>query len=311
MAKRVEEFVYGMLTEVFNAEDTAPLAIEAILEAGSFDLGPKSERIEDPSEWTEERIRERAGTMDVTRGRPATSRTDYRAGDAELKGYLAYDDALTVKRPGVIVVHEWWGHNAYARQRAEKLAAAGYVALAVDMYGDGRQAAHPDEAGKFAAEVRNNLPLARQRFQAGLEVLKGNPFTDPEKIAAIGYCFGGGVVLQMAREGADLKGAVSFHGALESGEPAKAGAVKAEIMVFNGGADKFVSLDAIKAFAEEMITAEAAFTFRSLPGAMHSFTNPEADRLGREFKLPLAYQEKADRESWREMLDFFNRIFSR
>jgi dienelactone hydrolase len=235
----------------------------------------------------------------------------YRAGDAELKGYLAYDDALAVKRPGVIVVHEWWGHNAYVRQRAEKLAAAGYVALAVDMYGDGRQAAHPDEAGKFAAEVRNNLPLARQRFQAGLEALKGNPFTDPEKIAAIGYCFGGGVVLQMAREGADLKGAVSFHGALESGEPAKAGAVKAEILVFNGGADKFVSLDAIKGFAAEMIAAEAAFTFRSLPGAMHSFTNPEADRLGREFKLPLAYQEKADRKSWREMLDFFTRIFSR
>lgn len=235
----------------------------------------------------------------------------YRAGEVELHGYLAFDDALAIKRPGILVVHEWWGHNAYVRQRAEMLAAAGYVALAVDMYGDGRQAAHPDEAGKFAAEVRGNLPLARQRFQAGLETLRSYPLTDSEKIAAIGYCFGGGVVLQMARDGADLKGVVSFHGALESDSPAKTGAVRAEIMVFNGGADKFVPLEAIKAFTAEMIAAEASFTFRSLPGAMHSFTNPEADELGRKFKLPLAYQQKADRESWREMLDFFSRIFGR
>jgi dienelactone hydrolase len=235
----------------------------------------------------------------------------YRADDVELKGYIAYDDTLKIKRPGVIVVHEWWGHNPYVRKRADLLAAAGYVALAVDMYGDGRQATHPDEAGKFATEVRNNLPMARKRFLAGMEVLKANPMTDSDKLAAIGYCFGGGVVLQMARDGVDLKGVVSFHGALDGGEPAKPGAVKAEVLVFNGGADKFTPLETIQTFIKEMIGAEADFSFHSLPGAMHSFTNPDADRLGDEFKLPLAYQEKADKESWREMLAFFNRIFTK
>lgn len=234
----------------------------------------------------------------------------YRAGEVELKGYLAYDDSITSKRPGVLVVHEWWGHNTYVRKRAEMLAAAGYIALAVDMYGDGRQAAHPEEAGKFAAAVRNNLPLARKRFLAGLEVLQANPRTDGGKLAAIGYCFGGGVVLQMARDGMDLKGVASFHGALDSGERAKPGAVKAEVLVFNGGADQLVSQESIQDFLKEMTVAEADFTFRSLPGARHSFTNPDADRLGAEFKLPLAYQERADKESWRDTLAFFKRIFS-
>ncbi len=235
----------------------------------------------------------------------------YRADNVELKGYIAYDDSISVKRPGVVVVHEWWGLNDYARKRAEMLAKAGYVALAVDMYGEGRQATHPDEAGKFAAEVRNNLPMARKRFMAGLKVLKDNPFTDPERLAAIGYCFGGGVVLQMARESIDLQGVVSFHGELGSAEPAKPGAIKAEILVFNGAADKFTPLKTIQSFIEEMINAEADFSFHSLPGAMHSFTNPAADELGKKFNLPLAYQKKADKESWREMLDFFNRIFTR
>lgn len=235
----------------------------------------------------------------------------YRADQVELKGYLAYDDASTAKRPGVIVVHEWWGHNQYVRKRAEQLAAAGYVALAVDMYGDGKQAAHPEEASKFAAAVRDNLPLAKKRFLAGMEVLKANPFTDPGRLAAIGYCFGGGVVLQMAREGVDLKGVASFHGALDTAEPAKPGQVKAEILVFTGGADKLVPLESIEAFSEEMSKAGADFTVHSLPGALHSFTNPDADRLGAEFKLPMAYQERADKESWRDLLAFFARIFTK
>ncbi|HSH13883.1 MAG TPA: dienelactone hydrolase family protein [Desulfurivibrionaceae bacterium] len=234
----------------------------------------------------------------------------YRAGELEMKGYIAYDETLTAKRPGVIVVHEWWGHNAYVRKRAELLAAAGYVAMAVDMYGNGRQATHPDEAGKFAAEVRNNLPEARKRFLTALEVLKADPMTDPGKLAAIGYCFGGGVALQMARDGVELKGVVSFHGSLESSEPAKPGKIKAEILVFNGGADQLVSPESIHAFVKEMTSAEADFTFHSLPGAKHSFTNPDANRLAAEFKMPLAYQEKGDKESWRDTLSFFNRIFS-
>lgn len=234
----------------------------------------------------------------------------YHADQVQLQGYLAYDDSTTVKRPGVIVVHEWWGHNPYVRKRAEMLAAAGYVALAVDMYGEGRQASHPEEAGKYAAAVRNNLPMARQRFLAGVEVLKANPFTDPERLAAIGYCFGGGVVLQMARDGVDLKGVVSFHGALDTVNLAQPGLVKAAVLVENGGADPFITQEQIQAFIKEMIAAQADFTFHSLPGARHSFTNPEADRLAAEFKLPIGYQERADRESWREMLAFFTRIFA-
>jgi len=233
----------------------------------------------------------------------------YRADDVDLKGYIAYDDATTVKRPGVVVVHEWWGLNDYARKRADMLAAAGYVAMAVDMYGDGRVATHPDDAGKFATAVRSNLPMARKRFLAGMNVLKANPYTDQERLAAIGYCFGGGVVLQMARDGVDLKGVVSFHGELGSGEPAKPGVVKAEILVFNGGSDKFTPPEAIQAFIREMIDAQVDFAFHSLPGALHAFTNPDADQLGSKFKLPIAYQEKADKESWRDMLAFFDRIF--
>jgi len=234
----------------------------------------------------------------------------YRAGDADLKGYIAYDDAIAGKRPGVIVVHEWWGLNDYARKRADMLAKAGYVALAVDMYGNGRQADHPDEAGKFAAMVSKNLPLERERFLAGLQVLKTDSHTDATRLAAIGYCFGGGVVLQMAREGVDLKVVVSFHGELGTGQPAKPGAIKARILVENGAADKFTPLATIQGFIAEMIAAKADFSFHSLPGALHSFTNPKADELGKKFNLPLAYQEKADLESWREMLDFFNRIFA-
>jgi dienelactone hydrolase len=209
------------------------------------------------------------------------------------------------------VVHEWWGLNDYARKRAEMLAQAGYVALAVDMYGEGKTAGHPDEAGKFSAAVKANLPEARKRFLAGMEVLKGNPFTDPTRIAAIGYCFGGGMVLQMARDGLDLKGVVSFHGTLDTNEPAKAGAIKAEILVFHGGADKFIPMEAIQAFIKEMTEAGADFTFHSFPGALHSFTNPGADELGKKFKLPLAYQAKADQDSWRETMAFFARIFGR
>jgi len=135
-----------------------------------------------------------------------------------LKGYLAYDDAVQGQRPGILVVHEWWGHNSYVRKRADMLAREGYIALAVDMYGDGKKAEHPDDAGKFATEVSTNLPMMQSRFNAAWEFLKKQPLADPERIAAIGYCFGGSTVLTMAREGADLKGVVSFHGGLKSND---------------------------------------------------------------------------------------------
>ena len=226
-----------------------------------------------------------------------------------MKGFLVYDGSVEGKRPGVIVVHEWWGHNEYARNRARMLAELGYTALAVDMYGDGKQANHPDEAGKFAMEVFQNIEIAKERFNAGLILLKEQPSTDPEHIAAIGYCFGGGVVLHMVRFGADLNGVVSFHGSIQTQSPAKSNEVKAKILVCNGANDSFITAEQIEAFKKEMDDAGVDYKFINYPDALHSFTNPAADSLGKKFSLPLAYNKKADEQSWTDMQEFFKRLF--
>jgi dienelactone hydrolase len=233
----------------------------------------------------------------------------YRAGDTVLKGYLATDTAQKGPRPGILVVHEWWGQNDYARKRARMLAELGYTALALDMYGDGKTAEHPDDAGKFSGELRKNMPVAKARFLAALKLLQSQPNVQADKIAAIGYCFGGGVVLEMARRGVDLKGVASFHGSLGTAQPAQAGEVKAKVLVLNGDADPFTKPEQIVAFKKEMQAAGVDFKFIGYPGAKHSFTNPDADRYGQKFKLPLAYNEEADRASWAEMQRFFQQIF--
>jgi dienelactone hydrolase len=233
----------------------------------------------------------------------------YSAAGQPLKGYLAYDDAITGKRPGILVVHEWWGQNAYTRKRAEMLAELGYVAFALDMYGNGKTAAHPDEAGKFANEVRSNMPVARQRFQAAMDLVKQQPQTDAEQIGAIGYCFGGGIVLQMARDGLNLKGVTSFHGTLATNDPARKGRTKARILVCNGGADPFVPMEQIQSLIKEMTDAEVILQYHSYPDAIHAFTNPEATRLGAQFNIPIAYNEQADRLSWQDMRHFFRQVF--
>jgi len=239
------------------------------------------------------------------RGEPV----EYVAGDTTMKGYLAYDDSFSGKRPGILVVHEWWGHNEYARRRARMLAELGYVALAVDMYGEGKQAQHPDEAGKFSGEIRKNMPLGRERFLAARKVLEQNRFTDPGRIGAVGYCFGGSVVLQMARDGMDLAGVASFHGGLTTDSPAKPGSVKARVLVLTGAEDKFIPPEQVEAFKEEMKAAGADFRFHSYPGAAHSFTNPDADNYAKKFNIPLGYNADADRKSWAEMQTFFQDIF--
>ncbi len=234
---------------------------------------------------------------------------DYRSDEVTLKGYLVYDKAVEGKRPGVLVVHEWWGHNDYVRERARQLAKLGYTALAVDMYGDGRQADHPKDAMKFSSEVMKNISSAEKRFRAALEVLKNNETVDTSKIAAIGYCFGGGVVLNMARRGIDLKGVVSFHGSLAAIAPARKGAVKAKILVCHGADDTFVSPEQIDAFKQEMEKAGVDYRFVSYEGAIHAFSNPAADELGKKFNIPLAFNADADRKSWNDMKDFFETIF--
>jgi dienelactone hydrolase len=228
-----------------------------------------------------------------------------------LKGYLAYNDAVQGKRPGVLVVHEWWGHNEYARRRARMLAELGYTALAVDMYGDGKQAAHPDDAGKFAGEVFKNLESGKARFLAALDLLRKHETVDPENIGAIGYCFGGGIVLAMARTGVDLKGVVSFHGSLATQSPAKPSEVKARILVCHGAADNFVSKEDIVAIKKEMRDAKVDFTFKAYPGAKHSFTNPDADEYAKKFNLGVAYNAKADKASWKDMQSFFKKTFAK
>lgn len=233
---------------------------------------------------------------------------EYPGDGATLKGYLAYDDSIQGKRPGVLVVHEWWGLNDYVRQRARMLAELGYTALAVDMYG-GKVASHPDDAGKFASEVGKNFPLAKARFSAAHELLSQHATVDKSRIAAIGYCFGGAMVLNMARSGMDLDGVVSFHGNLTPAITAEPGSVKAQILVLHGADDPFVTQEQIAAFKTEMDKAGATYSFIAYPGAVHGFTNPGADELGKKFNMPLAYNAAADKASWHEMQQFFKKIF--
>jgi dienelactone hydrolase len=239
------------------------------------------------------------------------SNVSYTAGGVQMIGYLAYDTSIQGRRPGVLVVHEWWGLNDYARMRARMLAELGYTALALDMYGGDKVATHPEDAQKFSSELMKNFDLAKERFLAGMDFLKKQPTVDPTRVAAIGYCFGGGIVLNMARQGVDLKGVASFHGNLTAIKPAQPGGIKAKILVLHGGADKFSTPEQIEAFKKEMTAAGVDFRFITYPGAMHSFTNPEADAMGKKFNMPIGYNAQADKESWNELKKFLKAIFGK
>lgn len=237
-----------------------------------------------------------------------TKEVSYEANGLTMKGFLAWDDAKKGPRPGVLVVHEWWGHNDYVRGRAKQLAAMGYVALAVDMYGDGKTADHPKTAGEFAAAVMSEKGAAAARFNAARKALEADPHTDKKKIAAVGYCFGGGVVLEMARSGQDLAGVASFHGSLGTKTPAQKGAVKAKVFVAHGEADPFISAEVLAGFQKEMKDAGVNLEFHSYPGAKHGFTSPEATENGKKFKLPLEYHAEADKKSWAELDAFLKKV---
>lgn len=233
----------------------------------------------------------------------------YSADGTTLRGYIAYDDARKGKRPGVLVVHEWWGHNEYARKRARMLAQRGYTALALDMYGDGKQAHHPDDAQKFSSEVAKNAPLAKARFDAALDLLKKQKSVDANNIAAVGYCFGGSVALEMARMGEPLKAVLSFHGGLGTDHPAKPGKVHARIASFSGEEDPMIPATQVAAFRQEMEKGGVYYKAETYPKAKHSFTNPDADKYGKEFNLPMAYNAAADKASWKEGLAFLAAAF--
>ena len=240
-----------------------------------------------------------------------TREMDYTSSDgAHLRGYYAWDDSRKGARPGVIVVHEWWGLNDYARRRARELAQLGYAALAIDMYGDGKTTEKSSEAMEMMHGASNDSKVSYARALAGLELLKAQKEVDPKRIAAIGYCFGGKVVLDMARQGMDLAGVVSFHGVLATTTPAQKGKVKARVLVLNGAADKFISADDIARTTAEMQDAGVDFTFVNYPDAKHAFTSPDADRLGRENGMDIGYNAAADKASWKKMREFFDILFA-
>jgi dienelactone hydrolase len=231
-----------------------------------------------------------------------TKTVEYRDGETVLEGYVAYDDAAGQK-PGVLVVHEWKGLDAYAKQRTEQLAALGYVAFAADIYGKGVRPKDPEDAGATAGKFKGDRALLRRRAQLGLEALAKQPGVDAARLAAIGYCFGGTTVLELARGGADVRGVVSFHGGLDTPEPAKA--LKAKVLVLHGAADPHVPDEQVLAFGKEMHAAKADWQLVAYGGAVHGFTNPAN---GDDPSKGAAYDAASDRRSWQAMRAFFDEV---
>ncbi len=238
----------------------------------------------------------------------ASKEVHYTVDGQDFLGWMAWDSTLHIRRPGIVVVHEWWGHNAYARRRARMLAELGYTAFALDMYGNGKTAMHPSEAIAFSTQAMASADTARDRFVKAMDILKASPTVDTSKIGAVGYCFGGNVVLDMAREDVGLKGVVSFHGILTTRLPADS-AIMTRILVCTGEDDPMSPPQVVNAFDAEMRSAGADYKIIRYPGAKHAFTNPDADSLGQLFDLPLAYNARADTLSWNAARTFFDEVF--
>jgi dienelactone hydrolase len=236
-----------------------------------------------------------------------TQVVEYKHGNTVLEGYLAYDDAIKGQRPGVMVVHEWTGLGSYVKQRSEQLAKLGYVAFAVDMYGKGIRPNNPKDAAAQATIYKSDRQLMRDRAAAGLKVLQDNKLTDKNRIAAIGYCFGGTTVLEVARNGANVAGVVSFHGNLDTPNLKDATKTKSKVLVLHGADDPLVPKAQIDTFKTEMRQAKVDWQLVEYGGAVHSFTNPEA---GKDVSKGFAYNESADRRSFADMQQFFSELFA-
>jgi dienelactone hydrolase len=232
----------------------------------------------------------------------------YKIDSHKMNSYVVYDSAITGKRPAVLVIHEWWGLNEYAKRRTRELAGLGYIAMAVDMYGNAQMGDNPEVAGKLATPFYQNPAMAKAHFEAALNKLKAYKEADTTNIGAIGYCFGGGMLLNFARMGEPLKGIVSFHGSL-LGTPADKNLLTSKILVLHGADDKFVPETEVTAFKKQMDSIGAAYTFKSYPAATHAFSNPDATAMGEKFKIPIAYNAAADTASWNEMKTFFTGLF--
>lgn len=235
---------------------------------------------------------------------------NYEGDGTTMNGYVVYKDSGQEKRPAVLVVHEWWGLNDYSKYRAKQLADLGYVAMAVDMFGNGQTASDPQGAMKLAGAFYQNPQLIKTRLDAALAKLKTFAQVDTNNIAAIGYCYGGYVVLNAAKLGENLKGVVSFHGNLSGVQPNK-DLLKAKLLVLHGEADSLVSQKEITQFKKQMDSIGADYTFKSYPNAQHAFTNPAADSVGKKHNLAVSYNSEADRQSWEEMKGFLRGVFSK
>ncbi len=236
-----------------------------------------------------------------------TQTIQYHHEDTALEGYLAYDDAIDGQRPGVLVVHEWWGLNDYTKMRTRKLAELGYIAFALDMYGDGKTTTNPDVAGQCAGQIGGDPQLQRERAKAGLAVLAGHALVDPDRIAAIGYCFGGTTVMQLAYSGANVRGVVSFHGAPADPMPKDIPGVKAKLLICHGADDPMVTSQRMTAFTQTLRDSGLDWQMIQYGGAVHSFTNPGSDQFGIK---GIGYSPDADRRSWQHMKLFFKELFN-
>ena len=246
---------------------------------------------------------------DLTSSNIKEEAVSYSADSLQCKGFVYYDEKKEGKRPAVLVVHEWWGLNDYAKSRARQLAEMGYIAMAVDMYGNSKTAENPQEAGALASVYYQHPELTKRRLDAALRKVKEFSQSDTSNVAAIGYCFGGFVILNAAKQGADLKGVVSFHGSLSGVQPDK-NLLKAKVLVCHGGDDKFVPAPEVNAFKKGMDLINADYTFKVYANATHAFTNPEATANGKKFNMPIEYNAAADSASWNDMKDFFAKIFT-
>ena len=235
-----------------------------------------------------------------------TKTVEYKQGDTTLEGVLVYDDAVKTKRPGILIVHQWMGITDYEKKRAEMLAQLGYIAFCADIYGKGIRPNNTQEAGTMAGKYKGDRALLRARVAAGLEALKQSQFVDGEKIAAIGYCFGGTTVLELARNGSYVAGVVSFHGGLDSPTPADGKNIKCRVLACHGADDPFVSAKDLTAFESEMRDNKVDWQLISYGGAVHSFTQPMA---GNDNSKGAAYNERADKRSWEAMQQFFSELF--
>ena len=230
----------------------------------------------------------------------------YTDGEATMKGFVVYDDAIKGKRPGIVMVHEWWGITKHIHNEAKNFAQQGYTVFIADVYGDAKTADNPTDASALSGSVMKNPSVMEARFNAARDQLAKQASVNPQRIGAVGYCFGGGVVLNMARAGADLAAVAGFHTLLGLNTPAPApGSVKAKILILNGADDPFVKREQYDVLKKDLDASKADYRIIEYPGAVHAFTNPEATELGKKFNLPLRYDAQANREATAEAAKFF------